>query len=143
MSKSNNQSNFLDNIKFVQDITPETAANYSGGAGRLNGAANDPDVIVYRDTNFRGDSLNLNAAIGDGLSNIGTRNGNGGGGDNGFNDQISSIKILRGTWAFYSASNFGNTRESGQTVQNLGPGPAEYKTLPRLQDSITSAKRIG
>ena len=34
MSKINNQSNRLDNINFLQDITPETAANYSGGSPR-------------------------------------------------------------------------------------------------------------
>lgn len=138
MSKNNNQSNSLSNIKFVQDISHESAADYSGGAGYLG--SGDPDVILYKDGNFQGVSLNLNAAIGDGLSNIGTNDGNGGGGDNGFNDQATSIRILRGEWEFYSSRDFGTVPEDGATVQRLGPG--EYN-LFSLQDKITSAKRLG
>ena len=146
MSKSNNQSNSLDNIEFVEDISQETAANCSGGAGYLN--SSDPDVILHKDPNGMGDTLNVNAAIGDGLSNIGTNDGNGGGGNNGFNDQTSSITILRGTWQFYSDDNFntsistteGLTNFDQQVTRPLGPG--NYN-LGANNDMITSAVRIG
>ncbi|MGL5939209.1 MAG: beta/gamma crystallin-related protein [Waterburya sp.] len=51
-------------------------------------------------------SNNQYAAINDGLYNIGTSDGNEGGGDNGFNDQVSSVNILRGEWVFYKNENF-------------------------------------
>lgn len=141
MSKINNQSKSLHNIEFVQDISPESAANYSGGAGFLNSA--DPDVILHKDINGQGGSLNLNAAIGDGLTNIGTNDGNGGGGDNGFNDQTSSITILRGNWQF--GDNTGNAADTlgiilGQETDILGPGTYN---LGANNDRISSAARVG
>ena len=135
MPKSNNQSNSLFNIEFVQDISPETAANYSGGAGYLG--SSDPDVILYKDDSLQGESLNLNAAIGDGLSNIGTNDGNGGGGDNGFNDQATSMNIIRGQWELYVHENFGGEKFALGSV-----GPGTYNLLG-FTDSITSAKRVG
>ena len=148
MHKSNNESHSLSNIEGVQDITQETAANYSGGAGYLN--SSDPDVILHKDPNGMGDSLNVNAAIADTLSNIGTNDGNGGGGDNGFNDQTSSITILRGTWRFYTEANTTTNLPTNwfETINaplnqiTIPLGPGRYN-LGANNDAITSAERVG
>lgn len=72
-----------------------------------------------------GESIYLNAAINDGLPNIGSNNGVSGGGENGFNDQTSSITILRGEWVFHMDENFRSVpdrdtillAEKGQKIQ--------------------------
>ena len=78
-----NQTQDLFAFGAMQDLDNESAATRSGGVGYLN--SGDPDVILYNDQRFQGASLGLNAATGDGLPNFGTRDGNGGGGNNGFN----------------------------------------------------------
>jgi hypothetical protein len=60
-----NQPQNLFALDTVQDLDNETAATCSGGVGYLG--SGDPDVILYRHARFQGDSLNLNAATGDGL----------------------------------------------------------------------------
>jgi Beta/Gamma crystallin len=137
MTKINNQSNPLDNINLVQDITPETAANYSGGVGRIDDRNNDPDIIMYRDPNGDGrdGSIGINAAIGDGIPNIGFKDGVSGGGSTGLNDRVSSIRILRGSWNFFDDSNFSGQQSTGI----LRPG--NYN-LPANDDRITSALRV-
>ncbi len=48
MTKINNQSNSLDSIEFVQDISPESAANYSGGAEFFFGDdTNFADIVLH------------------------------------------------------------------------------------------------
>ncbi|MHC5939452.1 beta/gamma crystallin-related protein [Nostoc sp.] len=137
MSKINNKGVDMNNqtlaqlsFSAVKELNDEVAATCSGGVSYLG--SNDPDVIFYRDINFGGDSLNLNASTGDGDRNIGLDNE---GHDNGFNDQASSIRILRGTWNFFDDSNF-----QGQSTGNLGPG--NYN-LGANNDAITSAFRVG
>lgn len=128
---NNNQSNSLYNIEFVQDISYKTAANYSGGIGRINDGNNDPDVILYSEPNGQGSSIYLNAATGDGIPNIGFNDGVSGGGETGFNDFTSSIVIRRGAWQFYEGIGFvdvgadaGKVRMPGgeQRTSVLGPG---------------------
>ena len=51
-----------------------------------------PLTILYKDANFGGNSLRLKAPPKEGFRNVGTNDLNGGGGDNGFNDAVSSIK---------------------------------------------------
>ena len=122
MLKSNNQSQSLYNIEGVRDIDQETAANCSGGRGFRFGS--NPDVILYTDPNARGASLNLNAATGDGIPNIGDD----------FNDRTSSIIVRRGKWRFYEDSNYGKDK-----TRTLGPG--KYN-LGANDDKITSAFRV-
>ena len=131
----NNQSNRLDNIDFVQDIGSETAAVYSGGAGRINDGSGDEDVVLFADR-FQGSTLTLNASIGDGIRNVGFRDGRGGGGSTGFNDKASSIIIERGRWRFYEDSNY-----RGRRLRTLGPG--RYVIGSSFNDRITSALRVG
>ncbi|MEW6497167.1 MAG: beta/gamma crystallin-related protein [Cyanobacteriota bacterium] len=128
-----NQTQDLFALDTVQDLDNETAATCSGGAGYLN--SGDPDVILFEHERFQGRSLNLNAATGDGLRNFGTWDGNGGGGDNGFNDVTTSIQVLRGTWEFFTSSNYG-----GESLI-LGPGSSIEYVGSRFNDRFTSAFR--
>jgi hypothetical protein len=146
MTKNNDQSHSLYNIELVQDITLETAANYSGGAARINDGNGDPDVILFENSLFNisnpfsGDRLNLNASIGDGFSNIGFKDGQGGGGSTGFNDNSAAIVIERGRWQFFSDAGF-----KGKSSEILGPGEYDLASLASTigRDEITSALRIG
>ncbi|MEH2325239.1 MAG: beta/gamma crystallin-related protein [Nostoc sp.] len=115
-------------LSAVKELNDEVAATCSGG-GFVGGP--DPDVILFKDPGERGGSLGLNSVTGDGLGNIGLDNE---GNNNGFNDQTSSIKIIRGSWNFFSDSNF-----KGQSTGVLRPG--DY-FLGANNDNITSAFRV-
>lgn len=74
---------------------------------------------------------------GDGIPNIGFNNGQGGGGENGFNDQVSSIRILRGGLLFSHVQGYNPVWTS--EGKPLGPG---FYNLDRANnDKITSAWR--
>jgi hypothetical protein len=135
MTENNDRSHSLYNIELVQDITPETAVSYSGGAARVNDGNGDPDVILFTQDNFDGAPLNLNASIGDGFANIGFQDGQGGGGSTFFNDNVDSIEIKRGRWQFFGDAGF-----KGESTRIVGPG--KYNDLPGTS-RITSAFRIG
>lgn len=113
----------------VKELNDEVAATCSGGVF-YKGSGN-PDVIFYRDINFNGGELRLNASTGDGDPNIGLDKGR----STGFNDQTSSIRILRGRWNFFADAGF-----KGQSTGILGPG--NYY-LGANNDKITSAFRVG
>jgi hypothetical protein len=88
MSKINNQSNSLYNIEFVQDISHETAASYSGGAVTVT------DVSLTSEPDNQGFSFNSNKGIED-LSEFG------------FNDATQFIAVNNDkTWRFYEDANF-------------------------------------
>lgn len=131
MSKINNQSNRLDNINFVQDITPETAANYSGGISYVfgNDIGDRADVVLYKDPGQQGQQIGINAAPGE-STNIGLANGR----DTTFNDEVSSIRVNRGSWQFFADTNLG-----GNTTGVLAPG--RY-SLGINDDEITDALRV-
>ena len=134
-----NQSQNLFALDLVQDLDDKTAATCSGGRGYLYGS--DPDVILYQDSNQKGYSLGVNAATGDGISNIGyilepplfvtffepVNKTN-------FNDLTSSVTIKRGLWQFYEDENYGGSSSI------LGPGTYNFKGN---NDKITSLKRVG
>ncbi|MEH1834179.1 MAG: beta/gamma crystallin-related protein [Nostoc sp.] len=111
----------------VKELNDEMAATCSGG----DVGGPDPDVLLFKDPNQTGQSLGLNSKTGEGIANIGLDNE---GNDNGFNDQTSSIRILRGSWNFFSDSDF-----KGQSTGVLGPG--NY-ALGANNDNITSALRV-
>lgn len=72
-----------------------------------NGRPSVNDIIVYRDSRYRGDSRRFNGAIPD----LGRA---------GFNDQISSIQ-LQGEWTLCSEANFrGNCQTFTDFVSDLG-----------------------
>lgn len=113
MSKINNQSQLLSNLDFVQDITPETAANYSGGAVKVT------DVTLTSKTSNRGISFNTNKAIED-LS------------DFGFDNATAFIAVNNSqTWRFYEDADFkGDFIEVGpDQARNAGDFGMEISSL--------------
>jgi Beta/Gamma crystallin len=127
MTKTANKFNSLAQIAFVEDIDQETAANYSGGEGRINDGNNDPDIILYEDSDFRAGSIGINAAVGDGVSYVG----------NSFNDKTSSVRIIRGQWQFFDDAGYG-----GATGGVFGPGA--YNTVTNSSnDRSSSLRRVG
>jgi hypothetical protein len=129
MTKTANKFNSLAQIAFVEDIDQETAANYSGGEGRINDGNNDPDVILFDDINYGGSSIGVNAAVGDGVSYVG----------NSFNDKTSSFQIRRGLWQFFDDAGYGGSFLSGET---FGPGGILYVSN-QGNDRISSLRRVG
>ena len=89
MTNTNNQQfKSLDSIEFVRDITPETAANYSGGAVAVT------DVTLTSQECGQGMSFNSNKGIED------LR-------DFGFNNATQHIAVNNDkTWRFYEHANF-------------------------------------
>jgi hypothetical protein len=101
MSQINNQSNSLYSIEFVQDISPETAASYSGGSSLA-------DVTLSTVSNAEGDMFETNEAVAD-LSQVN------------FNDSTAFISVTNGqTWRFYEDANF-----QGDYI-DVGPDEARF-----------------
>jgi hypothetical protein len=141
----NKNSNSPSTPKTENLIPHETAANYSGGVGRVNDAANDPDVILYSEKNGQGNSININAATGDGIPNIGFNDGVSGGGETGFNDITSSIVIKRGGWVFYSNNDYNDPSKQisdQKGVQETEVLEPDIYNLDANDNRITSLKRI-
>jgi hypothetical protein len=113
MSKLNHQSNSLYNIEFVQDISPETAASYSGGLA---------DVTLSTVSNAEGDMLETNKAIAD-LSEFN------------FDNSTQFISVTNGqTWRFYEDANF-----QGDYIE---VGPDEARSVGHLGVEISSLQAI-
>ncbi|WP_071324951.1 beta/gamma crystallin-related protein [Janthinobacterium sp. 1_2014MBL_MicDiv] len=82
-------------------------------------AAHAGEITLFEDDNFRGRSVTLRETS-DNLT------------PQGFNDKASSIMVRSGTWEVCTDSGFrGNCR-------TLGPG--EYRSLPGMNDAITSVR---
>ena len=137
MSKIKDRSNTLDKVNFVQDITSENAANYSGGIS-LRGTRKvrdgealvggvDPDIILFEDANEGGESLAVNAGTNAGISLLRGSLG-------GFNNSISSFRIFRGEWRFFKNAGYKNG-----SSQRLGPGV--YNLSRSWNDQISSLRR--
>jgi hypothetical protein len=107
-----NQTNNLYTIDTVQDLSQESAAAIQGGA----------EIVVYTDADFRGKSLILRGNNANGQHQfLGA-----------FNNSISSIKVLSGTWQFFTNSN-----RTG-LAQTLKPG--NYRRLDaQMNDTISLA----
>jgi hypothetical protein len=113
MTKTANKFNSLAQIKFVEDIDQEAAANHSGGVS----------IALYSDEGFRGEGLFL------GNGDIPSLN------QYGFNDKISSVKVLEGQWELYQDDNY----QGGFTFV----GPGDYaRVKPGSNDTISSLRRI-
>ncbi|MEH1840730.1 MAG: beta/gamma crystallin-related protein [Nostoc sp.] len=119
----------------VIELDDKVAANCSGGEGYTG--SNNPDVVLFVDGGFKGDSLKVNAKNNDGLRNLSKYRRNLG--FNNFNDEISSFIIYKGKWNFYADPGYNGLYNS----KPLGPG--EYSSLPKgfYNDSLTSLKRVG
>ena len=117
MTNTNNQQfKSLDSIEFVRDITPETAANYSGGAGV-------PDITLFSgEANNKGFSFESNQGIED-LRDFGFNN------NTGFIANNDSK-----TWRFYESPNF-----QGDFIE---VGPDQARRAGDFGQKITSFKAI-
>ncbi|MEO0014538.1 MAG: hypothetical protein RLZZ535_2927 [Cyanobacteriota bacterium] len=133
MTKINNQSNRLDNINFVQDISPESAANYSGGADFVLGSTEDfANVVLHKDPNAQGQKLGINSSGGETI-NIGLFPG---GSETTFNDTVSSITVNEGGWQFFT--------DDGGRGDTTGALVAGFTyNLGANDDAITSIRRVG
>ncbi|MEH2296424.1 beta/gamma crystallin-related protein [Nostoc sp.] len=113
MSNINNQTLDLNSIELVQDLDHEAAATVSGGAA----------LELYKDSNFQNPIFFTDS----GYSYIGDAS----------NDQVSSIRVNEGTWAFYADANGQGTRST------LGPGEYPYTgSLDVGNDTISSFYRL-
>ncbi|MEH2001998.1 MAG: beta/gamma crystallin-related protein [Nostoc sp.] len=113
MSNTNNHGVDMDNDVLFKELNCEKAATIQGGAS----------AQVFTDANFSGTASNIfNTDIP---------------GFQGFNDQISSIKVISGQWTFWSDANYSGS--------GLILGPGNYSNLKNLNggvynDVISSAK---
>jgi hypothetical protein len=85
-----------------------------------------PEIVVFWDINFGGESLRTNLSS----SYVG----------NHWNDEISSIIVVSGTWEFYEHSNFG-----GAVSKRLTPGYyswVENSNVNIANDSISSFRCV-
>lgn len=119
----------------LKELDDEIAATCSGGVAYTG--SNDPDVILFVDGGLKGDRLNVNASLNDGLRNLSDHRRNLG--FSNFNDEISSFIIRKGKWNFYADSRYRGRYGS----RSFGPGT--YYSLPSsfANDSLTSLKRVG
>ncbi len=114
------------------ELDDEVAATCSGGKIYFGGS--DPDMILFENENFTGDSLRVNATIGDGDDNL----------DNaligrGWNDKTSSIIIYKGRWQLF--------RKDGYTGPVSVRSGGSYKKWTafghRVDNDLTGIRRIG
>lgn len=88
-----------------------------------------PEIVVYKDANWGGDEWRTNLDY----SYVG---------DN-WNDTISSIIVVSGTWQFYENANF--NVDGGASSNLLGPGYYSFVENPEVNianDSISSFQVI-
>jgi hypothetical protein len=138
MTNNNDRSHSLYNIELVQDITPETAANYSGGASRLglgssvrfDSEAIGSDIVLHKDPNAKGQKLGISRASVGEVINIGELLD---GKESTFNDTVSSITVNKGNWQFFTNVGGGDTGLLAPGNYNLGSS----------NDRITSVKFSG
>jgi hypothetical protein len=67
-----------------------------------------PEIVVYKDINFGGDSWRFNMPPGWGWSYVGDD----------WNDSISSVVVVSGTWQFFNNAGF----DYGDDVVTIYPG---------------------
>lgn len=91
---------------------------------QLSTSITSPEIRVYVDPNFMGQSERLTSSIG----SLGSR---------GLNDNISSIQVLSGSWKICTDVNYrGN-------CQTLGPGSYNDLGVLGMQDTISSIELLG
>lgn len=127
---------FLNSINFVQDITPETAANCSGGASVRPIPGDDgsgSDIVLYEDVGLGGNLRSYrNINVGDGDPLLRT---------SAFNDTTTSILIREGTYEFYEGDDYtGDKRVFGTAF--LPPNTVALVNLTSFSDKMSSFRRI-
>lgn len=116
MSQINNQSQSLYSIDFVQDVSPESASSYSGGAVTVT------DVTLSSQSSGKGFQFGSNKAIED------LR-------DFGFNDATAFVAVNNNqTWRFYEDINF-----QGDFIE---VGPDEARGVGDFGIKISSFKAV-
>ena len=78
-----------------------------------------PDVVVFKDKNFKGEQLRTPFCI----ESFGKY----------WNDSISSVIIIRGTWVFYENSSFNEDKHGA--VVTVGPGYYSFVEDPSFGGS--------
>ncbi|MEH2242813.1 beta/gamma crystallin-related protein [Nostoc sp.] len=112
MSNINNHGVDMNNDVLFQELSCEKAATIQGGYA----------LEIYRDINFQNPIFFTDSDY----SYIG----------NASNDQISSIRINQGNWAFYADANFKGTKIT------LGPGAYPFTGYLDIgNDTISSFER--
>ena len=94
-------------------------------------------ITIYQDSEFKGEKATIDKEIAD-LNKVKM------GADGNFNDQISSIKIKKGTWKFFEHNGF-NKDEKWKDGKEWELAPGEYNDLKSKgidNDSISSFKCI-
>jgi len=84
-----------------------------------------PEVVVYKDANFMGDTWRANLPPGWGWNYVGDD----------WNDTISSVVVVSGTWQFFENAAFGGASTT------VGPGYYTFVENPAFNfpnDSISS-----
>ncbi len=133
MSNINNQTQSFSAVSAIEELADKTTANIQGGASVWHTGIN-PDIKLYKhDLHHKGANpwlgvKSTRAGVGD--QNIGITRGR----INGFNDQVSFIKVVRGTWDLFAHTNYRGYM--GTVVAG------RWYNLPgKLNDSISSIRR--
>ncbi len=114
-----------------QELDDEVAANCSGG--RFYTGGDNPDVLLFESENYKGRVLKINATNGDGDDNLDNSIF-----DHGWNNIVSSVRVIRGTWQIYDLSGYKGTSKT------LTPGDYRYpKDFGLGNDELTGIRRIG
>ena len=84
-----------------------------------------PEVIIYENSNFSGAQQRINGSI----PNIGLE----------WNDKISSVIVISGTWQFFDHENYG-----GDSSKQIGPGYYDDLSIPEfnLNDNTISSFKV-
>ena len=85
-----------------------------------------PEIVIYTDKDFQGESLRTNLD-----SNLGSA----------FNDKISSIVVVSGTWQFFRHADYG--KDPGDADWILTPGKYPWVGAVGIpNDQITSFRAV-
>ena len=115
MANTNNRQFKSLNIDFVRDLTPENAANYSGGAGV-------PDITLTSGKSNSKDRFESDGAVKD-LRDVG------------FNNKTGFIANNDSkTWRFYARPNF-----KGDFIE---VGPDQARTIGSFGQRISSFRAV-
>ena len=149
MHKQSDRS--LDNINFVQDLTPEAAATYSG-SGILGAVLGDvsrnefnPDIIFYTGRNLTGTGYMLDAdGPGEDIASLapGGRYPTSQSGiffeeqDGRFHDTFESFELIRGDWLVWQDVNYQGSAGRIRT-------PGKFNLSPTTRNKVSSLARVG
>lgn len=92
-------------------------------------------IILFRHANFHGNHKHV----------FNRENNLNSDDDNYFNDEVSSIAVIQGTWQIFYNSEYGDRAESGNPWKSITLSPGLYKNLEEFgisNDKISSLQLI-